>query len=140
MFVKVKSYMLTSEVSFSKKARKYEAWQQQVRHMRQVQGSRLCRCRAHSCPGGAGAFAAVGAIVCNRTGALCLARTAPWSHAVTTVCICTVPVPPTACIEQGLRVLLCCKTPSSWHKLATFCMSAAAVLCNFPPVSRHTLL
>jgi hypothetical protein len=33
MFVKVKSYMLTSEVSFSKKARKYEAWQQQVRHM-----------------------------------------------------------------------------------------------------------
>jgi hypothetical protein len=31
MFVKVKSYMLASEVSFSKKARKYEAWQQQVR-------------------------------------------------------------------------------------------------------------
>jgi hypothetical protein len=31
MYVKVKSYMLASEVSFSKKAHKYEAWQQQVR-------------------------------------------------------------------------------------------------------------
>lgn len=32
MFAKVKSYMLAAEVSFSKKAAKYEAWQQQVRH------------------------------------------------------------------------------------------------------------
>jgi len=30
MFVKVKSYMITSEISFSKKALKYQHWQQQV--------------------------------------------------------------------------------------------------------------
>lgn len=32
MFVKVKSYMAISEVSFTKKALKYQQWQQQVRH------------------------------------------------------------------------------------------------------------
>lgn len=31
MFVKVKSYMLDSEMTFSKKAAKYQQWQQQVR-------------------------------------------------------------------------------------------------------------
>lgn len=38
MFVKVKSYMVSSEISFSKKALKYEHWQQQVRpsHWRQT--------------------------------------------------------------------------------------------------------
>lgn len=30
MFVKVKSYMATSEISFTKKALKYQHWQQQV--------------------------------------------------------------------------------------------------------------
>jgi hypothetical protein len=30
MFVKVKSYMLDSELTFSKKAAKYQQWQQQV--------------------------------------------------------------------------------------------------------------
>jgi hypothetical protein len=30
MFVKLKSYMITSEISFSKKALKYQHWQQQV--------------------------------------------------------------------------------------------------------------
>jgi len=31
MFVKVKSYMLDNEISYSKKAVKYQQWQQQVR-------------------------------------------------------------------------------------------------------------
>jgi hypothetical protein len=31
MFVKVKSHMLTNELTFSKKAAKYQQWQQQVR-------------------------------------------------------------------------------------------------------------
>lgn len=31
MFIKVKSYMLGNEISYSKKAVKYEEWQQQVR-------------------------------------------------------------------------------------------------------------
>lgn len=35
MFVKVKSYMATSEISFTKKALKYQYWQQQVRLGRQ---------------------------------------------------------------------------------------------------------
>ena len=40
MFVKVKSYMLTSEWSFSKKAAKYQEWQQQ-----QVRARALARAR-----------------------------------------------------------------------------------------------